>query len=165
MAKAETLSRVTPPLHHGRCSEALSAAEVEVPPRSAATEQWWGWEALRLTGSFPKKCWLGSSSAPVQIKKKSKTKQTNMTFLVNWRPWRPAISANSPMGFKMELEKFMRRITRAVACGSKEWEWVPQEHFPQRHSTHGCSLEHEDVAQPQPSVCTCSRASSPRFLG
>lgn len=98
-------------------------------------------------------------------KEKSKTKQTNMTFLVNWRPWRPASSANSPMGFKMELEKFMRRITRAVACGSKEWEWVPQEHFQQRHSTHGCSPEHEDVAQPQPSVCTCSTASSPRCLG
>lgn len=39
----------------------------------------------------------------------------------------------------------MRRITRAVACGSRGWEWVPQECFPGWCSTRDRSLAHEDT--------------------
>ena len=39
----------------------------------------------------------------------------------------------------------MRRITRAVACGSRGWEWVPQECFQGQRSTQDHSPAHEDT--------------------
>lgn len=67
-------------------------------------EQLWGWEGCGAPETSK-----NSGVDPAWPQPRLK-KQTNTTFLVNYKPWHVASTANSQTDFKMEFEKFMGRI-------------------------------------------------------